>query len=149
MRGRNVRYVRTWAGPSRLRAKHNLDTEVMKPIKFVYHTEYLLKETQQNVNTFILFTFCNLSCESKCTINYRHATSLQSRNLETSTQLNRSTLTSNISKLKALSGHFKPSALKESFRLFNQEKKKRDFINVLYSVLKVSYSNVITAEGEF
>ena len=42
--------------PRRLGEKHNPSTEVMKPIKFVYHKENLVEET--HLYSFMLFTFC-------------------------------------------------------------------------------------------
>ena len=42
--------------PCRLGEKYNLNTEVMKPIKFLYHKEYLLKETHLGLDTWIVFS---------------------------------------------------------------------------------------------
>ena len=45
--------------PRRLGEKHNPSTEVMKPIKFVYHKENLVEEIQQqHLYYVIMFTFC-------------------------------------------------------------------------------------------
>ena len=42
--------------PCRLGEKHNPSTEVMKPIKFLYHKEYLLKETHLGLDTWIVLS---------------------------------------------------------------------------------------------
>ena len=42
--------------PSRLGEKYNLNTEVMKPIKSLYHKEYLVKETHHDLDIWIIFS---------------------------------------------------------------------------------------------